>query len=94
MTFAEKFLYCNDCKKQFIFSVEEQEFHASQGFPNVPKVCPSCRQTKRNERIRETNASEDFMSGSPVFPVTCTQCGKATRLPFLPRQNEQVYYSN
>ena len=60
MSFKEKSLLCIDCKKNFIFSAEEQQFHASRGFPNVPRRCPLCRERKKGERAREQNASEDY----------------------------------
>ena len=91
MSFAEKSLSCIDCKKNFTFTVDEQKFHASRGFINQPERCPSCRQTKRNERTREQNASEDYSPRRPMFPVACTKCGKSTRVPFQPRRNEPVY---
>jgi CxxC-x17-CxxC domain-containing protein len=94
MSFAEKSLYCIDCKKNFIFSIAEQEFHSSRGFPNVPSRCPSCHRAKANERLRDTNASEDYTPRRKTFPVTCTQCGKATQVPFQPRRNEPVYCSD
>ena len=94
MAFAAKLLHCTDCRKNFTYSIEEQEFHASRGFPNVPGRCPACRDVKKTGCIKDENASEDFSSRKKVFPVTCTLCGKVTRVPFQPRQNEPVYCSN
>ncbi len=94
MGFADKFLHCVGCQKDFTFSAAEQEFHAARGFTNVPICCPACRQARKTGRTQNENASEDYSSRRKMFPVTCTQCGKATRLPFQPRQNEPVYCSN
>ena len=47
MSFAEKLLYCIDCKKSFTFTVEEQEFHSNQGFPNNPERCRPCRKARK-----------------------------------------------
>lgn len=94
MAFAEKLLQCIDCRKTFTFSVAEQEFHASRGFPNAPCRCPACRLAKKTRHVTNENASEDFLSRRQVFQVTCTQCGKVTQVPFQPRKGEPVYCSN
>ena len=47
MSFAEKLLYCIDCKKSFTFTIEEQEFHSNRGFPNDPERCPPCRKARK-----------------------------------------------
>jgi CxxC-x17-CxxC domain-containing protein len=94
MSFAVKSLQCVDCKKDFIFSIEEQQLHASHGFVNAPGRCPPCRQTKKSGRIQNEDASEDYNTRRPMFAVTCAQCGKATRVPFQPRQDKSVYCSD
>ncbi len=91
MNFTEKQLHCIDCKKIFTFSIEEQQYHASQGFPNSPNCCPPCRKTRKSGVASRENHDEDSSPHSKMFPVNCTQCGKATRIPFQPRQNEPVY---
>lgn len=93
MSFAEKLLRCVDCKKGFTFSVEDQKYYSSRGFVNEPGRCPPCRQTKKNERPKSDNSGEDYGSSRQLFHVTCTQCGKATRVPFQPRENGSVYCS-
>ena len=94
MSFAEKLLHCVDCKINFHFTVEEQEFHASRGFPNAPERCPACRKKRKAAHLNYQHTDEDNSSSRQMFPVSCTQCGKATRVPFQPRQNEAVYCSN
>jgi hypothetical protein len=56
MSFAEKLLSCIDCKKNFTFSIEEQELRASRGFPNEPGRCPPCR------KARKTHSNQDEYS--------------------------------
>jgi CxxC-x17-CxxC domain-containing protein len=90
MSFAEKLLRCVDCGKTFTFTSEEQFVHASHGFINSPNRCPPCRRTKKGATTKSENASEDFSSHRQMFPVTCSQCGKATRVPFQPRQDKTV----
>jgi CxxC-x17-CxxC domain-containing protein len=92
--YSNKLLNCIDCRKNFTFSVEEQEFHASQGFPNAPRRCPSCRKVKKTEHTQKAEASAEYNPHSKTTPVTCARCGKATRVPFQPRNNEAVYCSD
>jgi CxxC-x17-CxxC domain-containing protein len=94
MGFAEKLLYCIECKKSFIFTVEEQEYHASLGFPNEPGRCLSCRRARKVGIANKKNTDEDHNLRQTVFPVTCTQCGKATHVRFQPDKGEPVYCSN
>jgi len=49
-TFTDKTLTCVECKSSFVFSARDQEFHASKGFANEPKRCPSCRAARRVQR--------------------------------------------
>ncbi len=89
MGFTDKTIQCADCGTSFTFSSEEQEFFASKGYTNDPKRCPSCRQSRKTERYGD--------SGRPqrkLFPVVCAQCGKATEVPFEPRQDRPVYCSD
>jgi CxxC-x17-CxxC domain-containing protein len=91
MSFEDKTLQCADCGRDFTFSATDQEFYKSKGFLNEPKRCPTCRQSKKNERSsRGGNAS----SQRQMYPAVCSQCGKETELPFQPRNNRPVYCSD
>jgi CxxC-x17-CxxC domain-containing protein len=94
MSFAEKTLHCIDCGKFFVFSVEEQGVHASHGFLNEPRRCPPCRKVKKTEHPHNDSESEESGSRKQLFSVTCAQCGKATRVPFQPRQDKSVFCSD
>jgi len=59
MSFAEKILPCIDCKKTFIYTVEEQQRHASHGYVNVPLRCPPCRKAKR---LKQSGSDSDGWS--------------------------------
>lgn len=48
MSFSDRNLTCIDCKQSFVFTAGEQEFHASKGFSNEPKRCPSCRSARKS----------------------------------------------
>lgn len=46
---TDKELICNACSRPFIFSVNDQEFYARQGWGTIPKKCRACR-IKREEK--------------------------------------------
>ena len=96
MSFQEKLLDCIDCEKNFTFTVEEQDFHASQGFINEPLRCPSCRQARKTEpNVKESESSSySYKPQRQMFAVTCAQCGKNTQVPFEPRHDKPVYCSD
>ena len=48
----DKTIKCQDCGKEFLFTVAEQEFYAEKGFNNEPKRCKECRDKKKAERRR------------------------------------------
>ncbi len=93
MSFQEKTLQCCDCGINFAFTVEEQELFASRGYTNEPKRCPSCRQARKSERSGP-GSGLGYRSQRQMFPATCSQCGKATQVPFQPRGDKPVYCSD
>ncbi len=86
IAYQDKSLTCRDCGSEFQFSGGEQEFYASKGLMNEPSRCPTCRATRKAER----------MSGGEreMHEVTCAECGGVARVPFLPRNDKPVYCSN
>lgn len=50
MPYTDKTLSCVDCGADFVFTADDQEFHASRGFTNEPKRCPDCRRARKNAR--------------------------------------------
>jgi predicted N-acetyltransferase YhbS len=46
----DKTLVCQDCGKEFVFTVGEQEFYKEKGFENEPKRCKECRDKRKAER--------------------------------------------
>ena len=82
-------------------------FHAERGFTNDPKRCPDCRAARRNERGGDGSgggygyssgggygSAGGYGGGRQMFDVTCSACGKATRVPFQPRGDRPVYCSD
>jgi CxxC-x17-CxxC domain-containing protein len=88
MSFMDKSLKCSDCGADFTFSIGEQEFFAEKGFTNDPKRCQICRATRK---AQGNNFSGYGQSGRQMFPAVCSDCGKATELPFEPRDGRPVY---
>ncbi len=50
----DKTLVCQDCGKEFVFSVGEQEFYKEHGFVNEPKRCKECRNARKAQRRART----------------------------------------
>lgn len=89
MDYEDKTLSCQDCGQSFIFSADDQAFHATKGFTNEPKRCPSCRQARRDSR------NGGYSQGPrEMYPVVCDECGKDSTVPFRPRGDRPVYCSD
>lgn len=43
----DKMLVCQDCQKNFTFTVDEQRFFKKKGFVD-PKRCPDCRKKRKS----------------------------------------------
>ncbi len=97
MTFIEKTIAaCRDCGRSFPFTVEEQEAFAQQGYRNEPSRCPECREARRAKRaaapggnfgINGNHRSEPRV----MHPAVCSRCGKATEVPFQPREGRPIF---
>ncbi len=77
-TFTDKNLTCVECKSSFVFSARDQEFHASKGFANEPKRCPSCRAARRVQRGDAAPAGAAPRSGGQGYAGPRAQ-GNASR---------------
>ena len=100
MTYQDRILTCSDCGQPFTFSADDQSYHAQKGYTNEPKRCPTCRQTRRDQRY--SGSSGGYSSGGgyggggggyqrEMFPAVCARCGKDTQVPFQPRGDRPVY---
>ncbi len=102
MSFQDKTLTCSDCSNTFTFSAEEQEQFQQRGYTNEPKRCPDCRQARKAERFSNGDSRDNsygnrsYGSYAPrqMFSAVCSDCGKATTVPFEPKQNRPVYCSD
>ncbi len=81
--FEDKVLVCQDCGKDFIWTVGEQEFFASKGFVNEPKRCPECRKKRKEGQTQERL----------MYDAVCAACGKPCKVPFKPTEGRPVYCS-
>ena len=77
--FQDETLKCEDCGKEFVFTVGEQEFYAEKGLVNKPKRCPECRQLRRQK------------SKKRLYDAVCSECGAATKVPFKPIEGKEIY---
>jgi CxxC-x17-CxxC domain-containing protein len=89
MGFTDKTLQCSDCGEAFVFTADEQEFHANKGYTNEPKRCPTCREARRTQR----NSFNGYRSSRQMYPAICAECGKECEVPFEPREGRPVYCS-
>jgi CxxC-x17-CxxC domain-containing protein len=103
MSFTDKTLNCSDCSKDFTFTADEQEQFQQRGYTNEPKRCPECRDARKADRLSSggnrggnSYSNNRFSSSAPrqMYPATCSDCGKATTIPFEPKQGRPVYCSD
>ena len=90
MVFQDRDLACVECGQTFVFSVDDQQYHADKGYTNEPKRCPSCRQARRASRGDDGGGYGGGMRRE-MHPAVCAECGKNTEVPFLPRGDRPVY---
>lgn len=91
--YTDKTLTCRDCGANFVFTTGEQEFYASRGLTNEPGRCPECRSARRGRPGDYGGRGGYERREREMFPVTCSECGKATEVPFQPRSDRPVYCS-
>jgi len=89
MEFQDKVLTCIDCGVGFIFTAGEQLFFHDKQFKNAPKRCKNCK----SKRVAVVNAPA--MRANTQFTrvethAVCSQCGKATTVPFRPTQGRPI----
>jgi CxxC-x17-CxxC domain-containing protein len=89
MSYEDKNLTCTDCSATFVFSADDQAYHAEKGYQNEPKRCPDCRSARR------AGGGGGYGGGArEMHPAVCAQCGKDTEVPFRPSGDRPVYCSD
>ena len=91
MSYEDKNLACTDCGATFVFSADDQSYHAEKGYQNEPKRCPDCRSARR----AGGGGGGGYGGGArEMHPAVCAQCGKDTEVPFRPSGDRPVYCSD
>jgi len=92
MSYEDKNLTCTDCSATFVFSADDQSYHAEKGYQNEPKRCPDCRSARR---AGGGGGGGGYGGGArEMHPAVCAQCGKDTEVPFRPSGDRPVYCSD
>ena len=65
MAYEDKNLTCTECGQSFIFSADDQAYHAEKGYMNEPSAAP--RAAKRGATDPAAAAS-----GTIAVPARCT----------------------
>ncbi len=91
MSYTDKTLTCVECGAEFTFSAEDQEYHASRGFTNEPKRCPTCREARRGGGSYRGGGGGGGYGSRQMYSVVCADCGQQTEVPFQPRGDRPVY---
>ena len=96
MTYEDRNLTCAECNSEFVFSADDQQYHAEKGYENDPKRCPSCRQAAKRDRGGGGSGGGGGGYGGPrqMYDAVCASCGSACQVPFQPRQDRPVYCSD
>ena len=93
MSYEDKNLTCTDCSATFVFSADDQSYHAEKGYQNEPKRCPDCRSARRAGG--GGGGGGGYGGGArEMHPAVCAQCGKDTEVPFRPSGDRPVYCSD
>jgi len=92
VAYEDRNLTCVECGSEFVFSADDQQFHAERGYQD-PKRCPSCRQARRGSGGYGGGGGGGY-SSRQMYDAVCANCGNACQVPFLPRQDRPVYCSD
>jgi CxxC-x17-CxxC domain-containing protein len=85
--YEDKTLVCKDCGAEFVFTAGEQEFYAEKGFQNEPSRCKACRGARKATARANANGPRE------MYDAVCAQCGAATKIPFIPKNDRPIYCS-
>ncbi len=95
MAYEDRNLTCVECDSEFVFSADDQQFHAEREYQD-PKRCPSCRQAKRAGGGGYGGGGGGYGGGGSrqMYDAVCADCGNACQVPFQPTQDRPVYCSD
>ncbi len=55
--FEPKFLFCCDCREEFCFTADAQEYWAERGYHHDPKRCKACHASFRKAKRKDGSGS-------------------------------------
>ncbi len=92
MAYEDRNLTCVECDSEFVFSADDQQFHAEREYQD-PKRCASCRQAKRAGGGGYGGGGYGGGGGGSrqMYDAVCADCGSACQVPFQPHQDRPVY---
>ncbi len=95
MSYEDKNLTCVECNTTFVFSADDQSFHAQKGYTD-PKRCTSCRAARRSggSSYGGGGGGGGYGGQREMHPAVCADCNKDTEVPFLPTGDRPVYCSD
>ena len=93
MAYEDRNLTCVECDSEFVFSADDQQFHAEREYQD-PKRCPSCRQAKRAGGGGYGGGGGGYGGSRQMYDAVCADCGNACQVPFQPTQDRPVYCSD
>lgn len=98
-SYQDRVLTCKDCGTQFVFTAGEQEFYASRGLMHPPGRCQACRAVRKSRTNEGGAMSSDYgarrdRGQREMHPAVCSNCGRETMVPFVPRGDKPVYCSS
>ena len=96
MSYEDKNLTCVECQTTFVFSADDQSFHAQKGYTD-PKRCTSCRAARRSGGGGGGGyggGGGGYGGQREMHPAVCAECNKDTEVPFLPSGDRPVYCSD
>lgn len=91
MNYQDRTLSCVECGQPFIFSADDQAYHAERGFTSEPRRCRPCRQARRSQRDGGGFGGGYNRGPREMHPAVCAECGQDTTVPFRPRGDRPVY---
>lgn len=98
MVFQDRTLVCSDCGEDFVFTIDDQQYHMEKGYTNEPKRCLNCRRARRASYNRGGGGGfggggggGGFGGGRQTYAIVCAQCGKEDEVPFRPTGARPVY---
>ncbi len=92
MAYEDRNLTCVECNSEFVFSADDQQFHAEREYQE-PTRCPSCRQARRGGG-GGGGYGGCYGGSRQMHDATCADCGSACQVPFMPTQDRPVYCSD